>query len=67
MLGPKALWQVPTHTLERYRKAALERARLERLDDKVRVPNPHGSDIGIDLLRRILRQAGISEEEWMRV
>jgi predicted RNA binding protein YcfA (HicA-like mRNA interferase family) len=32
---------------------------------KVRIPNPHGSDIGIELLGRILRQAGISEEEWM--
>lgn len=24
---------------------------------KVRVPNPHGGDIGVDLLRRVLRQA----------
>jgi len=32
---------------------------------KVRIPNPHGSDIGIELLSRILHQAGISEEEWM--
>ncbi len=32
---------------------------------KVRVPNPHGEDIGVDLLKRILRQAGISEEEWL--
>ncbi|MBI4727695.1 type II toxin-antitoxin system HicA family toxin [candidate division TA06 bacterium] len=32
---------------------------------KLRVPNPHGSgDIGIDLLRQILRQAGISLVEW---
>ena len=34
---------------------------------KVHIPNPHGSDIGIELLSRLLRQAGISEEEWMRV
>ncbi len=30
----------------------------------LRVPNPHQSDIGKDLLSRILRQAGISKEEW---
>lgn len=28
------------------------------------LPNPHGGDIDISLLRRILRQAGISQEEW---
>lgn len=30
---------------------------------KVRIPNPHGVNIVIDLLKRILRQAGISEDE----
>jgi predicted RNA binding protein YcfA (HicA-like mRNA interferase family) len=28
------------------------------------IPNPHKGDIGRDLLTRILRQAGISREEW---
>jgi predicted RNA binding protein YcfA (HicA-like mRNA interferase family) len=31
---------------------------------KVRIPNPHESDIGVSLLREILRQAGIRDEEW---
>ena len=31
---------------------------------KLRVPNPHGGDIGVPLLREILRQAGISPKEW---
>ena len=31
---------------------------------RVRVPNPHRNDIGPALLIRILRQAGISREEW---
>ena len=31
---------------------------------KVRVPNPHVGDIGISLLKEILRQADISEDEW---
>jgi predicted RNA binding protein YcfA (HicA-like mRNA interferase family) len=28
------------------------------------IPNPHKGDISRDLLRRLLRQAGISHEEW---
>ena len=30
----------------------------------VRIPNPHQSDITVGLLADILRQAGISREEW---
>jgi len=28
------------------------------------IPNPHAGEIGRELLARILRQAGISREEW---
>jgi hypothetical protein len=28
------------------------------------IPNPHHRDIARELLARILRQAGISKEEW---
>jgi predicted RNA binding protein YcfA (HicA-like mRNA interferase family) len=28
------------------------------------IPNPHKGDISRDLLRRLLRQAGVSREEW---
>ncbi len=31
------------------------------------IPNPHGRDIGIGLLARILKQAGISRAEWERL
>jgi len=31
---------------------------------KVRVPNPHTGDISKHLLAEILRQAGISKEDW---
>jgi predicted RNA binding protein YcfA (HicA-like mRNA interferase family) len=31
------------------------------------IPNPHQKDIGRELLKRILRQAGISKEEWERL
>lgn len=35
---------------------------------KIRIPNPHGSgDTHIGLLKEILRQAGISSEEWNKV
>ena len=28
------------------------------------IPNPHSGDVGPDLLSRILRQTGITKEEW---
>jgi predicted RNA binding protein YcfA (HicA-like mRNA interferase family) len=31
------------------------------------IPNPHRKDIGKVFLSRILRQAGISKEEWERL
>ncbi len=33
----------------------------------LRVPNPHQKDIGRDLLTRVLRQAGISKDEWEKL
>lgn len=29
------------------------------------IPNPHRKEIGIDLLSRILKQAGITRAEWL--
>jgi len=29
------------------------------------VPNPHGREVSVDLLARILKQAGISREAWV--
>lgn len=34
---------------------------------KLRIPNPHHQDVSVDLLKRILRQAGITEKEWEQV
>ena len=31
---------------------------------RVTLPNPHGEDIGTDLLARVLKQAGVTREEW---
>jgi predicted RNA binding protein YcfA (HicA-like mRNA interferase family) len=36
-------------------------------DITVRIPNPHETDIGRELLARILRQARVSREEWEEV
>lgn len=33
---------------------------------KVRVPNPHKGDISASLVAEILRQAGISKDEWAK-
>ena len=33
---------------------------------KVHIPNEHQADIGVRLLSRILRQAGITDDEWLR-
>ncbi len=33
-------------------------------DRTLRIPNPHRSDIGKELLARILRQAGVPKDEW---
>ncbi|KKT30643.1 MAG: YcfA family protein [Parcubacteria group bacterium GW2011_GWA1_44_13] len=30
----------------------------------ITIPNPHKKDISVDLLTRILRQAGVTSKEW---
>ena len=32
-----------------------------------RIPNPHGSDISVDLLKRVLKQMEITRTEWESV
>jgi predicted RNA binding protein YcfA (HicA-like mRNA interferase family) len=34
---------------------------------RLRIPNPHQSDIAVHLLVKILRQAGIEREEWEKL
>ena len=33
-------------------------------DLRLTIPNPHRQDIGVDLLKKILRQGGIQRDEW---
>lgn len=37
---------------------------MTRGDVLLAIPNPHGGDIGIGLLARVIRQAGVSRREW---
>jgi len=39
---------------------------MVRGDLRLRIPNPHRGDIAVPLLTKILKQAGISAEEWAR-
>ena len=66
--------------IRRYVDEALRLARHDKLDDGsfcAEVPrlrgviavaptflNPRGRDIGVDLLARVLRQAGVARAEW---
>jgi predicted RNA binding protein YcfA (HicA-like mRNA interferase family) len=36
-------------------------------DITIRIPNPHQNDIGKELLGRILRQAGITKDDWEKL
>jgi predicted RNA binding protein YcfA (HicA-like mRNA interferase family) len=38
---------------------------MVRGDVVVTLPNPHRREIGVDLLQRILRRAGLTREEWL--
>ncbi len=38
---------------------------MRRGDLTVIIPNPHDGDIGVGLLARLLRQAGLSRDEWL--
>lgn len=40
---------------------------LLREDMRLILPNPHRGEISVDLLTRLLRQAGITREEWESV
>jgi predicted RNA binding protein YcfA (HicA-like mRNA interferase family) len=40
---------------------------MYRMQQRVRIPNPHEGDISTGLLARILRQAGIDRDEWGRL
>jgi predicted RNA binding protein YcfA (HicA-like mRNA interferase family) len=32
---------------------------------RLTIPNPHRQEVGVDLLKRLLKQAGISQRDWL--
>jgi predicted RNA binding protein YcfA (HicA-like mRNA interferase family) len=38
---------------------------MVRGDCQLTIPNPHRGDVGVNLLKIILNEAGISREEWI--
>jgi len=38
---------------------------MVREDMRLTLPNPHRQDIGVDLLKRILRRGEIDRDEWI--
>jgi len=40
---------------------------MQKGDMSLTIPNPHGRDIGPNLLAKVLRQAGIERSEWERL
>jgi len=40
---------------------------MVKMSLKVRIPNPHRSDISTALVSEILRQAGISNKDWEEI
>ena len=40
---------------------------MRRGDLDLRIPNPHQGDIGKSLLSRLLKQAGVSREDWEKL
>ncbi|KKL96358.1 hypothetical protein LCGC14_1845260 [marine sediment metagenome] len=34
---------------------------------RLTIPNPHKKEIGIDLLTRLIKQAGIEKEKWLNI
>jgi len=40
---------------------------MQRDSEKIFIPNPHGKDIGVPLVKAIIEQLGISRDEFMKL
>jgi len=40
--------------------------KMRKGDLTIIIPNPHEAEIGVGFLKRLLRQAGISNDEWLK-
>lgn len=46
--------------------AGKKHAHMVKGQVQLTIPNPHGRDIGVRLLKVILKEAGISREKWLK-
>ncbi len=40
---------------------------MKRNAEKIFIPNPHGKDIGLPIIRKILNQIGIDRNKWIKL
>ncbi len=40
---------------------------MKRSREKIFIPNPHGKDIGLPIVRKILNQVGIDRNKWIKL
>ncbi len=63
-------WKELVHGLQRcgYEGSFSGGKHLYMIRDSIRltIPNPHKSIISVDLLTRLLKQAGISRDDWLK-
>jgi len=46
--------------------AGKKHSHMVKGDVQLTIPNPHGGEIGVNLLKIILKEAGISRHDWLR-
>ena len=58
-------WEGPLKKKDK-RKGSTDHRFMRKGKQTVKIPNPHGQKpVGIELLKRILTQAGINAKEWI--
>ena len=40
---------------------------MKRGDEKIFIPNPHGKDIGLPIIKKIIRQLNLSNQEFLNL
>ena len=40
---------------------------MKRGNEKIFIPNPHGKDIGLPIIRKILNQISIDRDKWIKL
>lgn len=40
---------------------------MKRSREKIFIPNPHGKDIGLPIIRKIISQVGVNRDKWIKL